>query len=179
MTFKYDVIGGRAPGAFPGILTRIQNPHEVTTATVDAANPPTRYGDPVVNVPGTGVRPVISTDTSIYGFLVKPYPVTDPTWPPQGFTFPEVPPTTENLNVMRQGYISVYVCNAAAKPPIQGQPVYVQVVAYGSGATAIPVGAISAFAEGTSGADAFAITGATWATNGVDANGFGEVRFYN
>lgn len=182
MTYQYDVIGGRASNAFPGTLLNVNNPHEIDSGIPNAATPPTRYGDPVVYDSVTNTfRPVLGTDTSatpIAGFVIKPFPQTSTDWPYGSTpTFPEVPSPTQTLNILREGTIGVYVCNAAAKPPVQGQPVYVQIIAYGSGATAIPVGALSAFAEGTAGADAFAITGATWAVSGVDANGFGAVRY--
>ena len=183
MTFRYDVIAGRYSGAFPGVLLNVNNPHEIDSGLPNASTPPTRFGDPVVYDNATNTfRPVLGTDTSatpITGFLIKPYPQTSTNWPyGSAATFPETPNTTDTLNILRQGTISVYVCNAAAQPPVEGQPVYVQIVAYGSGATAIPVGALSAFAEGVAGADAFAIPGATWASSGVDASGFGAVRYY-
>jgi len=183
MTFQYDVIGSRYSGAYPGVLINVNNPHEIDSGLPNATTPPTRYGDPVVYDNSTNTfRPVLGTDTSatvIAGFLIKPFAQTSTDWPysNNAITFPEVPSPTQTLNILRKGTIAVYVCNAAAKPPVEGQPVYAQIIAYGSGATAIPVGAISAFAEGTSGADAFAIPGATWATSGVDANGFGAVRY--
>ena len=168
MTFQFDIIGGRTGSVAPGVLTRVNQPHEVVSGLALSSNAPTRWGDAVVRDASTGqFRPVGASDTAIYGLLVKPYPATSLTFLGSSFAS-EVTGVNANdtLNILRDGYIAVQVQGATA--PVQGGVVYVQTTA----ATGIPVGTFSA----VSSASNFALANAEWAVSGVDAQGVGEVR---
>lgn len=168
MTIQFDVIAGRQGGSFPGVLTRSNLPTEVVSGE-PLSTSTIYFGNPVVRDSSTGLfRSFGASDTVAFGFAVKPFPATSAVWPPAGFTFPEQASTNQTLNILRQGYIAALVLGATA--PVQGGQVYVQITAD----TGIPVGSISAAADG---GKAIAISGATWASSGVDSNGFGELRF--
>lgn len=173
MTFQYDVVAGRTSGAFPGALTQPNQPKEIVSALPYASNPPVRYGDPVVLLSNGNIRPVGAGDTmagvTLYGFLVLSYPTQQLVWPPIGFSnIVGGVPTGDTLSVLREGYIAVQVGSGT---PAIGAPVYARTISH-SGVNTV-VGSLDAAADG---ANNFAITGVEWAKNGVDSNGFGEIR---
>ena len=171
MTYQFDVIAGRPSAAFPGTLTRTNLPHEVISAE-PLSTSTVYFGNPVVRDSSTGlIRSFGASDTVAFGFAVKAFPTTQAQWPPAGFTFPEQASTTQTMSILREGYIQVQILGAAA--PVQGGVVYAQIVAD----TGIPVGSLTAVAEGSAGAHSVVLAGATWASTGVDSNGFGEIRF--
>lgn len=111
--------------------------------------------------------PVGSGDTaaSVYGVLVRPYPITgNNASDPLGTS---VPPTTGLADVLRSGYINVK--NNAGTPAVGGQ-VYIRVANATAGK---PIGGIEAAAVVD---ETIAVTGATFA-GAADANGNVEIAY--
>lgn len=155
----------RAPAGFPGVISRSDS-LTVTQEVVDSGTPPTAYGKPVKMVSGK-VQPVASGDagTVVYGWLVKPYPTQSSTDTLGGAT----PPTSGIANVLKRGYMSVYLkLGTAAK---NGQ-VYVVTTAGGS----VAVGDIVTAASPAGGGTGVAVTGAFFQGT-ADADGNVEIAY--
>lgn len=113
----------RMPAGIAGQVTReLQSTTEVQI--IDAANPPTAFGQPLVMDAATSaVRPFIASDTagSIYGWLVRPYPSMSPpnlTGVLGNYPLGSVPPLVSGMcNVLVRGYFGIIVngTTAAAK----------------------------------------------------------------
>jgi hypothetical protein len=125
------------------------------------------YGLPVKLVSGL-VLAVGAGDTSqsVYGFLVRPYPITGlNASDPLGTS---VPPTSGIANVLKRGYIAV---NAPAGTVAAGGQVYVRTIVGGSGRT---VGEVEGVMSDP--ANQIAIPGCFF-LDSADANGNVEVAY--
>ncbi len=158
----------RMPAGIPGMLNRTE------IATVEAqitmtSNPPTAYGIPVaIDQTALQIRPVGAGDTasSVYGFLVRPYPTT-------GISINEplgtsTPSTAGTCNVMRRGYMAVKLNGAAGAT--KNAPVFIRIA---SPTPAKPIGGIEATSDG---ANTMALTNAYF-MGPADAAGNTEIGF--
>jgi len=131
----------RMGAGIPGDITRKQNV-AVEALPFDATNPPTEYGVPVVvDATSKSIRKVLGGDLTdvIFGFLVRPYPVSNPNTTDGLGT--STPNTTLPANVLRRGYLNVKVnAGTAAK---EGK-VYVRTANPSAGK---PVGGVEATQE--------------------------------
>jgi len=153
----------RMPSGIPGDVSRKLD-STIETQYFNASLPFASYGIPVKLVSGK-VVPFAAADvaTSLYGFLVRPYP-TQSAQEPIGTA---TPPTSGPANILRRGWMTVK-CNAGA--PAQGGTVYVRIDTP-SGAKV--VGGIEAAADST---HTVALTGVSF-TNAGDANGNVEIEY--
>jgi hypothetical protein len=154
----------RMPFGVPGDLSRL-----AAQATVEGqifgATAFTAYGVPVKLSSGT-VIPAVGSGDAIYGFLVRPFPVTGASASdPLGTA---VPPATGMANVLRRGYLNVYVQLGAATCAL-GSAVYFRTASASGGQ---PLGGI----EGATSGNNTAITGAAF-MGPADANGMAEIAY--
>ena len=153
----------RMPSGIPGDVSRKQ--------TTDVDSIP---ADLTVQFPGYGLpgkllaglfSPIVAGDTaaSVFGFLVRPYPVTSP----------DAAGLTVSLggvkSVMRRGYMTVKNNNGT---PARGGAVYVRVAA---GTTLKPIGGLEAVVDATP-ANTLVIP-RTYFTGPADANGNVEIEY--
>lgn len=125
----------RMPKGIPGNLSRTGTPTIIEAQPYDPSLPFSAYGLPGKIAGGQFVPISTSTDV-VYGFLVRPFPITGANASdPLGTS---VPPLKGLADVLRLGYIQVK-CNAGT--PALGGTVYVR---YANGATGTPVGGIEA-----------------------------------
>lgn len=111
----------RMGAGFVGDVNRM-HPASIEPCLIDATNPPTAYGQPVVINPTTqAVRRLLVGDTAltdIYGITVRPFPQQQAQsavdYGAIGFTSP-APPVSGVIDVLRSGYIMVQVVGAAVK----------------------------------------------------------------
>lgn len=108
----------------------------------DPNNPISAYGMPVkLNPTGTGVMQLQATDLAgaVYGLLVRPFPMQQPTaagnYGQQQLTDPTTPPTRGELDVLRRGYASVLVNSGSSSGIIKGQQVHIWIAATTAGHT--------------------------------------------
>jgi hypothetical protein len=176
MTANFQAYTFRMPYAIPGDLTRGAGRSNVKAEVYGATAFPA-YGLPCVLSSGT-VIPVTSnlgsTANSIYGFLVRPFPLQGPNASdPLGTS---VPLTTGIANVMTEGYIGVYV-QAGAPSVVEGGTVYLRYQTTGTGIT------ILGGVEGVTSGNNFAVVNTTnsrktcYFTGPADANGYVEIAF--
>jgi hypothetical protein len=178
-----NAITFRMPYAIPGDLAMGAGRSNVKAEVYGATAFPW-YGLPVV-MSGTGtVIPVTSnlgaTANSIYGFLVRPFPLNEYVWPSNVLaTTPpllSVPPTSGIANVMTEGYIGVYV-QTAPTSVVEGGTVYLRYATTGAGIT------IFGGIEGVTSGNNFAVTNTTnsrktcYFTGPCDSNGFTVIAF--
>lgn len=179
MTTLANAYTFRMPFAIPGMLTRGSGRSNVKAELYGATAFP-YYGLPCVLSSGT-VIPVSSnlgaTANSIYGWLVRPYPLMEFQYQ-DTLTIPQggVPLTAGIANVMTSGYIGVYV-QAGASSVAEGGAVYLRYQTTGGGIT------IYGGVEGTTSGNNFAIVNITnsratcYFTGPCDANGYTEIAF--
>jgi hypothetical protein len=112
----------------PGDISRKEG-SIVEVAEYDATNPPAAFGVPLV-LDGTShnVRHILASDqlpTSIYGFLVRPFPLSNANTSDGLGT--STPNTNQLADVMKKGYLSVLLQNTTAA--VKGGQVYVRAAA--------------------------------------------------
>lgn len=158
-----------APAGVPGDVTRVDESNVEPAMLVTPF--PTNYG--VAMKYGTGgITPYAAADAAsvVAGFLARAVPGIS-----QSNTSEAVdvfqPNQSEPQGLMVRGYMAVKVNSGT---PVRGQPVYIVQTASANH----PAGA---FETTTNGGNNVALSGTlvgnvTWATDGVDANGFGEIR---
>lgn len=160
----------RMPFGVPGDLSR------PSTATVEAqafgATAFPAYGLPVKVVAGLAV-PVAAQNDSVYGMLVRPFPITGANASdPLGTS---VPPTSGVANILRRGYMTVKVQLGSASCAL-GSAVYVR---YQNPSGSQIVGGI----EGASTGNTYALSSSNsfgsgaYFTGPADANGNAEIAF--
>lgn len=121
----------RMGAGFPGDVNRT-HPFSVEPCLIDAANPPTAYGQAVVIGVNNGVRRVLAGDdalTLIYGVTVRPFPFQQSTGGMSASIGAATPPISGVIDVLRLGYIMVQLNGAPAK----GDPLYVWAAAAAGG----------------------------------------------
>jgi len=164
-----------SPSGVPGDVTRVDDSN---VEPIMLASPyPANYGLPMkYAASGIGgaesVTPMAATDAAAVfcGILVRAVPAISGSSTNESFdTFEPNPAEPQGLLV--RGYASVYV---QAGSPVRGQTVYVV-------QTASAGHLAGQFEVGSNGGNNVALTGTvvgnvTWAADGVDSNGFGEVR---
>jgi hypothetical protein len=103
---------------FPGTVNRT-HPASIDPCLVDPNAPPLYYGiGVVVDSVSQGVRPIVAGDsalTAIYGVTVRPYPIqvaSATNYGAQSFGSATPPPNTP-IDVLKSGYMLVYVNNFA------------------------------------------------------------------
>jgi hypothetical protein len=163
----------RMPAGIPGEVNRIASAaieaQVVSTATNEA---PTAYGVPVV-VSATGgnvgnMRQLAAADaggvTSIYGFLVRPFP----TGASQDALSTSTPPTAGIIDMLKRGYMHVLLqgSTAAAK----GGQVYIYVGASASGHP------LCGQVEAASSSNCI-VPGSSYFMGPADTNGIVEIAF--
>jgi hypothetical protein len=169
MTVVSNAITFRAAFAIPGDLTR------PSQSTVEAqpygATAFPSYGVPVGLVSGL-VVPIAASGTALYGFLVRPYPI-------EGANASDalgtaVPITSGIANVLKRGYIGVYVQNFAVNPAAANTPVYVW---YAASTGQHVQGGVEAAATGGSTTEFNTFPYNAYFTCASDANGYAEIAF--
>lgn len=171
-----NAINFRMQYAFPGDLTRGAGRSNVK-AEFYGATAFLSYGVACTLSSGT-VIPINSnlgsTANSVYGWLVRPFPL-------QTLAYADTvanattPPTTGVANVMTEGYIGVFVQSGAASV-VEGGIVYIY---YAATSGAHIIGGV----EGTTSGNNFAVTNTTnsrktcYFTGPCDANGYTEIAF--
>ena len=163
----------RMGAGFPGDVNRT-HPVDILAELIDAASPPTLYGQAVLlGAANAGVRPFVTGDTAqaAYGVTVRPYPSQQANSVPQngaiGFGS-GTPPTTGVMDVLRRGYIMVLL--PAGGTPVKGDGVYVRVAA--SATTHV----MGAFEAGADGGNNVLLSNAIF-NGSPDANGNVEIAF--
>jgi hypothetical protein len=126
---------------FPGDVNR-GHPASIQPALNSPINPITLYGQPcVVDTAGganAGVRPLSVGDgalTSIWGVVVRPYPIQQATTSNQSGAVPYgavAPPTQQPVDVIRGGYVMV-TCGVLNGAPAKGGAVFIWIAASGGG----------------------------------------------
>jgi len=105
----------RMPAGIPGALSRAAGQATIEPQLMDSGTPVTKYGVPVKLAAGK-IQPIGAGDvsTSVYGLLVRPYPVSNGINEALGTS---TPPTSGPCDVTKRGYMSVklYGATAAAK----------------------------------------------------------------
>ena len=120
----------RMGAGFPGDVNR-SHPASIEPALIDAAAPPTLYGQPVlVDATTQGVRPYVAGDQSNtvasgYGLTVRPYPFQQSSATNYGAVGigAATPPTSGAIDILRSGYIMSFL--AAGGSPVKGGLVYI------------------------------------------------------
>lgn len=165
----------QSPSGIPGDVTRVD---DTNIEPVTLVSPfPTNYGLPMKYAAGAGgapegVTPMVAADAAAVfcGILTRQAPAISGSSTNESF-YTDQPLSTQLQGLCVRGYVSVFV-NAGT--PVRGQLVYVVQTA----SSGHPAGVF----ETTSNAGAnVALTATvvgnvTWAADGVDTNGFGEVR---
>lgn len=119
----------RMPAGFPGDVNR-GHPSSIEPCLVDAAAPPTAFGQAVVvDATTEGVRPIVAGDsalTLIWGITVRPYPFQASTGGAYGSAaFGSATPQTPGaIDVLKAGYIMAKL-NVGSVSPTKGAPVYI------------------------------------------------------
>ena len=168
--------GFRMPAGIVGDLSRMVPAPKVLPRSLDATNPPLLYGVPVVAVSSTnGVRQVLTSDgtsTIIYGVMVRPFPINQPTtsnnFGAVGFGPGAVPAPPAIVDVLVSGGIMVLLSGSAAAT--MGAPVYVW---YGAASGTHIVGGWEA---GSGTTIALPAQTCTWG-GPADGNGIAELLF--
>jgi hypothetical protein len=163
----------------PGDITRM-DASDTEPAIMDGSNPVLAYGLAVVydRTAANGARSVISTDTAIDGFLVRPYPQQSNApgtfGAGQGFGT-AAPPTTGTIDVLKRGYMAVLVGGtlAAAQALTKGSPIFVWAAA--STGTHVQGGVESAATGGST--IALSTLGNYYFNGPADANGIAEIVY--
>lgn len=158
VAFKY-----RMPAGIPGALNRVGQ-STVESQIMNTAKPVTKYGVPVKLVAGK-IEPLEAGDAAsvVYGFLVRPYP----THSGQGGLGEGTPNPVDIANVMRRGYMTVYVQNGTGA---KDGTVYVRVA---DPTSDHPIGGLETTADS---GDCVAISLCKW-MGPADANGNTEISF--
>lgn len=156
----------RMGAGFAGDVNR-SHPANIEPCLPDHTNPPTAYGQAVVgDVATQGVRPLTTADagTSIYGVVVRPYPVQQTTGGMAATLGGGIAGQSATLDVIKNGYVLVPVVGT----PTKFAPVYVWIAA--------PAGAhvTGGFEAVSSGASTALLANATW-NGGPDATGIAEI----
>lgn len=165
----------QSPSGVPGDVTRVDDSNVEPVSLVSPY--PANFGLPMKYAAGaggeaTGVTPMIAADAaSVFcGVLARAVPGISGSSTNESFdTFQPNPNELNGLCV--RGYISVFVQSGT---PVRGQLAYVV-------QTASTGHLAGQFEAGSNGGDNVALTGTevgnvTWAADGVDSNGFGEIR---
>ena len=159
----------RMPAGIPGDVNRAE------VATVESnvitpagnANAPTVFGVGILVDAVTGqVRLPTVGDTSIYGFLVRPYPIQDSLQAPiLGVSTAEA---QGECDVLKRGYMTVLLQNTTAA--IKGGGIYVRI----SGATgSLQLGGV----EAAAGSGLIGPLPSSYFVGPADANGITEIAF--
>lgn len=107
----------RMGAGFSGDVNRT-HPFSVEPCLIDAANPPTFYGQAVVIGANNGVRAVLDGDdalTAIYGVTVRPFPAQQSSG---GMSSPfgsVAPPVSGVIDILRLGYVMVQMHGTPGK----------------------------------------------------------------
>lgn len=164
-----------SPSGVPGDVTRVDDSNVEPVMLVSPF--PSNYGLPMKYAAGAngapeGVTPMVASDVAAVfcGILVRAVPGISGSSSSESFDTFE-PNSDEPQGLLVRGYASVFV-NAGS--PVRGQSVYVVQTA----SSGHPAGV---FEVGSNGGNNVALTGTivgnvTWAADGVDSNGYGEVR---
>lgn len=161
----------RMPSGVPGALSRTGLALAVEQAILLSGSAPSAYGFPVAVDAATGhVRAITTGDTaaSVYGFLVRPFPTQGGDGQSTGIGV-SAPPTSGVVDVLKLGYMSVYVSRGTAA---KNSTVYVRIAANATYPNS-PVGGIEAAADGT---NTVALTNAYF-TGAADSSGNAEIAF--
>jgi hypothetical protein len=159
----------RMPFGIPGDITR------AGIATVEAqpfgATAFPSYGVPVGLVNGL-VVPINGSGVAVYGILVRPFPT-------QGANASDplgtsVPPTSGIANILRRGYISVYVQNFAVNAAAANTPAYMW---YAASSGQHVQGGLEAAATGGSTTEMNTFPYNGYFTCASDSNGMAELAF--
>jgi hypothetical protein len=164
-----------SPSGVPGDITR---PDETNVEPTQLVTPfPANFGLPMKYAVGsngvTGVTPMVASDTAslFCGVLARAVPgISQSSVNEAVDTFQ--PNQSEINGLATRGYLSVFVQGGGI--PVRGQQAYVCVTA-SAGHLA------GQFEVGSNGGNNVALTGTvvgtvTWASDGVDSNGYGEIR---
>jgi hypothetical protein len=134
----------RMPAGIPGAVNRHFH-STIETQIIMPANPPGAYGVPVViDATALQIRPLLTTAdtaTSVYGFLVRPFPATGTGIDGLGTA---TPGTSGTCNILVRGYMSVQLNGATAAK--KNGAVFVRVAA---AATGKPIGGVEAASDTT------------------------------
>lgn len=129
------------------------------------------YGVPVGLVSGL-VVPINSSGVAVYGILVRPFPTTGVNASdPLGTS---VPPTTGVANILRRGYIGIYLQNFAVNAATPNAPAYVW---YAANSGQHVQGGLEAAATGGSTTELNTFPYNAYFACANDANGFCELVF--
>lgn len=167
VAFQYRMGAG-----FPGDVNRT-HPADILAELIDAAAPPTAYGQAVLlGASNAGVRPFTTGDgaQAAYGVTVRPYPFQQSAAANFGAATigAATPPVTGVIDVLRRGYIMVTLPSGGT--PVKGGGVYVRVAA---AATTHTPGDFEAAADG---ANNVLLSNAIF-NGSPDANGNVEIAF--
>lgn len=161
-----------APAGFPGGVSRPDETNIEPAMLVAVSGVyPSAFGIPVKYVAG-GIQQFnggAETAPSFAGVLIREVPGIGTLASDADINGGGTPNPVQPQGLLVRGYVMVSV---AAGTPARGGVVYVQIVTN----LGVPVGAFRA--DGTDGGNAIALTAtqAEWATDGVDALGFAELR---
>lgn len=155
----------RMPRGIAGDVTR-QSQSTIEPQLFNSSLPFASYGIPG-KMASNKFIPFAGAETAadVYGFLVRPYPITGANASdPLGTS---VPPTKGVADVLKRGYFNVKVNAGTAA---NNGAVYIRIAAAAAGK---PIGGVEAVADG---ANTIVVTGAIF-MSAADANGFAEVAY--
>jgi len=166
----------QSPSGIPGDVTRVD---ESNIEPVMLVSPyPTNYGVAMKYAAGSGgapvgVTPFASADLAAVfcGILTRQAPAISGSSSNENL-YQDTPLTTQVQGLMVRGYCTVLVNDGT---PARGAPVYIVSTPDG---VDHPAGAFETTARGGGNValSATIVGNVTWAADGVDSNGFGEVR---
>ena len=169
-----SVIAFRMPFGVPGDITRPST--SASTVEAQAFNtslPFSLYGLPGQVVSGKFI-PIAAQNQTVYGFLVRPFPITGANASdPLGTS---VPPTTGVANVLRRGYLNVFV-QAGASSCALGSNVYIR---YQNASGSAIVGGIEGVTSGNNYqlSGTYSISGSpAYFTGPADSSGNAEIAW--
>jgi len=158
----------RVGAGVPGTISRINPTPTIEPTLIDAANPPTVFGQPVIiDATSQGVRPLTVGDVTIYGITVRTYPFQQ--WSGSLNVALGVAGGIDigAANILRSGYIMAQINGT----PVKGGTVYIWTAA--SSAPHVQGG----FEVANPGGSGFALPATTTYQGGVDSTGVGEIAY--
>jgi hypothetical protein len=165
----------RMGAGFAGDVNRT-HPSGIEPALGDPANFPTGYGQAVMVGASNGVRNPVAGDqagaVSIFGVVVRPFPVQQTVGGISAAFASEVPQLNQPLDILKSGYVIVKLFGAAAA--VKGSPVFVWAAASGGGHVQ---GGFEAVATGGSTFPLDATGNRIYFNGPADANGLVELVF--
>jgi hypothetical protein len=159
----------RMAAGFPGTISRASGQATVEPVQLSSSAPFSAYGLPgTIDSTSYQFRPILSGDTAVYAFLVRPFPLSDPSTGDGMGT--ATPPQNGGIgDALKRGYLTVKLAGGSA---VKNGTVYVRTAVGTSGKA---IGDVEAAVSDPT--NCIAMPATTYFTGPADANGYVEVAF--